>query len=88
MDEALWVWELATWVPVKAKKRKRKVPMNSPKKAMVWFRTVLPGSLRLRRKGFEGLEEEDWMFWRKPRLEAILDFVASMMVIGMVMVRL
>ncbi len=35
-----WVWELATCVPVKAKKRKRKVPANSPAMAMKWFRTA------------------------------------------------
>ena len=31
---ALWVWELATCVPVNEKKRKRKVPANSPAIAM------------------------------------------------------
>lgn len=40
VDSAPWVWELATWVPVKAKKRKRKVPANSPAIAMKWFRTA------------------------------------------------
>jgi hypothetical protein len=30
----------ASWVPEKAKKRKRKVPANSPSMAMTWFLTV------------------------------------------------
>lgn len=40
VDDALCVCELATWVPVKAKKRNRKVPANSPAMAMRWFRTA------------------------------------------------
>src|SRR3954452_10483298 len=33
--------ELATWVPAKAKKRKRKVPTNSPRAATVLLRRVV-----------------------------------------------
>lgn len=40
VESAPCVWELATWVPVKEKKRKRKVPANSPAMAMKWFRTA------------------------------------------------
>lgn len=45
-----WIWvdseegdveELATWVADRAKKRNRKVPVNSPDMAMKWFRTEL-----------------------------------------------
>ena len=34
---------MATWVPVNAKKRKRKVPANSPHIAMKWFRMAFSG---------------------------------------------
>ena len=37
------VWEFATCVPVKAKKRKRKVPANSPAIAIMWFLIALCG---------------------------------------------
>ena len=37
----------ATWVPEKAKKRKRKVPMNSPHMATKWDRKCLGRYLRI-----------------------------------------
>ena len=58
VDEALCVCELATWVPVKAKKRKRKVPANSPAMATKWFRTgsgLDVGVSALARHGIEGI---------------------------------
>lgn len=61
---------LATWVPLKAKKRKRKVPTNSPMKAMMWLRSLLG------RKPMPGMRSsflcgclERWIFLRKGRLK-------------------
>ena len=67
VDVPPWVWELATWVPVKAKKRKRKVPANSPAMAMKWFRTA--SGLLSSSAGFEesGLRRGGRFTYRKPR---------------------
>lgn len=58
---------MATWVPAKAKKRKRTVPANSPAMATIWLRRA---SGRVRAKGIRGGVGVDWVFgwdwgWKK-----------------------
>lgn len=75
VEEDPWVWELATWVPVNAKKRKRKVPANSPAMAMKWLR-ILSGLEQLSVCFHTGSDEAGGSTHRKPRKGTLFSFEA------------